>query len=70
MMRVHWKLVGDSAACAYEVLPHPKQDRVLAWVSVADPRCLHRCMVGVERALDYGTVSPEVREALERGAKP
>lgn len=54
--RVRWEHVNDTAAVAYETLPHPHKPRVRAWISVADPDDLHRCMMGVERALDYGKV--------------
>lgn len=64
MMRIHWRHVNESAAIAYEALPHPYKDRERAWISVIDPRDLHRCMIAIERALEYGTVAPEVREGL------
>lgn len=62
--RIHWRHVNDTAAIAYEALPHPYKDRARAWVSVIDSRDLHRCMIAIERALEYGTVAPEVREVL------
>jgi hypothetical protein len=42
-----------------------KPQKVLAWISVADPDDLHRCMIGIARAMDYGKVSQEIREAIQ-----
>jgi hypothetical protein len=68
MPKISWELVGDSAAVAYDVPRHPRKPKVLAWVSVVDPECLHRCMIGIGRALEYGKVPNDVRTELRKEA--
>lgn len=65
MRRIRWEHINDSAALAYDTPPPPKRPKPVAWISVTDPDDLHRCMVAIERALDYGKVPPEVRAALD-----
>ena len=66
MLTLWWEFSNESSGVCYEVLPHPHKPRVRAFLSVADPDDFNRCRIAIERAFDYGKVSPELRAALTK----